>query len=82
MPTGRSLNKEWGVNAKHALYRENGRWFHQLTKFPGALFDAHGYIVFATEQSYRNCGYLSIGQDINLSDPRGISGIPGYVRVK
>ena len=79
---GQRLNKEWGVNAKHALDREDGRWFHHLKKFPGALFDAHGYILFPTEQAYRNCGYLSLGQDVNISDPRGISSIPSYVRVK
>ena len=81
-PSGRRFNKEWGVNAKHALYREDGRWFHHLTKFPGALFDAHGYIVFPTEHAYRTCGHLTLGQDINVPDPRGISAIPGYVRVK
>jgi 5-methylcytosine-specific restriction protein A len=80
--TGRDLNKAWGVNAVHALYREDGRWYHQLNGFPGALFDASGYIVFASEQSYRNCPHLSIGQDINIPDPRGIASIPGYVRVK
>lgn len=80
--SGRRLNKEWGVNAKHALYREDGRWFHQLTKFPGALFDAHGYIVFPTERSYRNCGDLSIRKDINVSNPRGIAAIHGYMSVK
>jgi 5-methylcytosine-specific restriction protein A len=79
---GRRLNEEWGVNAKHALYREDGRWFHQLNMFPGALFDANGYVVFATEQAYRSCGYLSIGQDINVPHPHGIAAIPGYVRVK
>ena len=79
---GRELNRQWGVNAKHALYREDGRWFHQLNEFPGALFDANGYILFPTEQAYRSCAHLSIGQDINVSDPRGIAGIPGYVQVK
>jgi 5-methylcytosine-specific restriction protein A len=79
---GQDLNQQWQVGARHALYREDGRWFHQLTKFPGALFDAHGYILFPTEQAYRNCSYLSIGKDINVPNPSGISAIPGYVRVK
>lgn len=78
---GRKLNKEWGVRAKHALYREDGRWYHNLKAFPGALFDAHGYVLFLTENAYRNCNYLSIGVDVNLADPRGISAIPGYVWV-
>jgi hypothetical protein len=41
---GRGLNQECGIGAKHALYRANGTWYHQLTAFPGALVDAHGYI--------------------------------------
>jgi len=40
------LNHKWGVNAKHALYRDDGRWYHVLEKFPGALFDSHGYVFF------------------------------------
>ena len=79
---GRRLNQEWGVNALHALYRKNGRWYHQLVNFPGALFDAAGYIVFPNEQAYRNCPYLSIGVHINLANPQGISAIPGYIRIK
>ena len=80
-PIGRRLNKQWGVNAKHALYREDGCWYHHLTRFPGALFDVNGYVVFPTEQSYRNCRYLTLGDHVHLSQP-GISSIPGYVRVK
>ena len=43
---GAMLNHKWGVNAKHALYRDDGRWYHVLEKFPGALFDSHGYVFF------------------------------------
>ncbi len=43
------LNKKWKVGAKHALYIHDGHWYHCLTKFPGALFDKNGYILFATE---------------------------------
>jgi 5-methylcytosine-specific restriction protein A len=41
--TGKELNRLWKVNAKHALYREDGRWYHQLQEFPGVLFDANGF---------------------------------------
>ncbi len=81
VPIGRHLNVAWGVNARHALYREDGRWYHQLTRFPGALFDANGYIRFATEQAYKSCSHLSFGQDLHVLDPRGIASIPGYVKV-
>jgi 5-methylcytosine-specific restriction protein A len=80
--TGSKLNRKWGVKAQHALYREDGRWYHVLKHFPGALFDAHGYIVFQTEHEFRNSSYLSIGDEVNISHPNGISAIPGYVHVK
>ena len=79
MPSGEQLNREWKVNARHALYREDGRWYHLLDRFPGALFDAHGYILFKTREEYERCTHLSIGDEINIRD--GISAIPGYVRV-
>lgn len=77
--SGKLLNDLWRVGAKHALYREDGKWYHHLTEFPGALFDANGYIVFQTERDYLECPYLQLGQDLNI--PSGISSIPGYVRV-
>jgi 5-methylcytosine-specific restriction enzyme A len=70
-----------GVNAQHALYREDGRWYHVLQRFSGALFDAHGYIVFETECAFRSCPHLSIGEEVNVTHPKGIAAIPGYVRV-
>ncbi len=78
--TGKKLNEKWGVNARHALYREDGRWYHILERFPGALFDAHGYVVFQTESEFRSCSYLMIGDEVNVKGESGISAIPGYVR--
>jgi 5-methylcytosine-specific restriction protein A len=77
---GKVLNKEWGIGAKHVLYRENGTWYHRLTAFPGALLDAHGYILFATEQEYLQCPSLQIGKEIGV--PGGIAQIAGYIRVE
>ena len=77
--TGRYLDCKWNVGARHSLYREDGRWYHHLTRFPGALFDAHGYIVFETEEAYKACSQLNHGQQLNISG--GISSIPGYVRM-
>ena len=77
--TGRLLNGEWGVGAAHALYSEDGTWYHHLTAFPGALFDAHGYVVFRTPNEYRSSPYLSHGKHVHITD--GISSIPGYVKV-
>jgi hypothetical protein len=76
----KTLNGKWNVRAKHALYHKDGRWFNNLERFPGALFDPQGYVLFKTEEEYINCSYIKVGQETNV--PKGISSIPGYIRVK
>lgn len=71
------LNEESGVRAAQARYREIGNWYHPLTRFPAALFDLRGYILFPTEEAYRTSPHLKIGKAIGI--PKGISAIPGYV---
>jgi 5-methylcytosine-specific restriction protein A len=77
--TGRYLNELWQVGVDHALYSHDGTWYHQLRRFPGALFDSQGYVIFQTEPDFRNCPQLRISQDVGC--PSGISTIPGYVKV-
>ncbi len=78
--SGQALNREWNVGAAHALYHKDGNWYHLLGRFPGAYFDPHGYVLFRTEEEYRNCGYLEIGEHVHV---RGeISNIPGYNKVR
>ena len=81
--TGRKLNLELGIGARHALYREDGTWYHILERFPGALFDANGYVLFETQDDYRNCPGVAIGKEKNWCHiPAGIVSLPGYVRVR
>ena len=75
---GAKLNQELDIGALHALYRENGRWYHHLERFPGVLFEAHGYIIFETRKAYENCSQLRHGEKLNVTG--GISSIPGYVQ--
>lgn len=74
-----SLNRDWGVGAVQVRYRETGNWYATLTRFPAALFDANGYVLFATEEEYRTSPHIRIGKQIGVNKP-GISAIPGYVR--
>ena len=78
--TGKELNRDWKVGARHALYRETGNWFQLLKRFPGALFDANGYILFETRQDYEKCDLLQKGKELGV--PRGIASIPGYVKIR
>jgi len=76
--TGNELNNILGINANSAKYRRTGDWYHSLEQFPGVLFDINGYIIFQTEEEYRNCPQISFGQRINIRE--GISNIPNYRR--
>jgi hypothetical protein len=74
------LNETWDVGAAQARYSDDGHWYATLSRFPAALFDANGYVLFQTEQEYRSSPYLNVGKQISVPKP-GISAIPGYVLV-
>jgi len=78
--SGRRLNDEWQIGAAHALYHKDGTWFNVLERFPGALCDPNGYVVFRTEDQFLKCPNLRIGK--RLTVPSGISQLPGYIRVR
>jgi 5-methylcytosine-specific restriction enzyme A len=77
--TGKLLNLTWHIGARHALYREDGRWYHRLLDFPGVYFDSTGYIIFNSEEEYLSSTYLDIKHDVHVKN--GISEIPGYKRI-
>jgi 5-methylcytosine-specific restriction protein A len=83
---GKALAKSWGLSVRQALYRKTGDWYHRLTKFPGALLDADGYVIFDREGSFQACPQLRIGKDPTrhggwVAAALGIKAIPGYVCV-
>ena len=82
MNSGRQLNDEWEVGARHALFHRDGFWYNNLERFPGALFDPEGYVLFRTQEDYENCPSLKIGAQTNVLTERGICDIPEYHLVK
>ena len=78
--SGKKLKKVWRVECEHALYHSDGTFYENLNRFPGVLFDPYGYVMFRTEEEYRSCPYLSIGQKLNV--PLGIASIPGYKKMR
>jgi len=76
--SGRRLNREWAVDANHALYHKDGTFYENLERFPGALFDLNGYVLFKTLEEYESCPYLDRGEKLNIRG--GISKMPGYIR--
>ena len=78
--SGRQLNRKWSIGAQHVLYHKDGTWFHVLERFPGALCDPHGFVLFADKQQYLNCPYVRIGE--RTAVPSGINQMPSYVRMQ
>src|SRR5882672_4354929 len=76
--TGQQLNDEWKVGARHALYHSDGTWYENLERFPGALFDRYGYVLFETAETFKNSSHLNISKKTNV--PRGIARMPGYIK--
>jgi hypothetical protein len=72
------LLTRWKVPAVQGRFHRDGMFYERLTRFPGALLDRNGYVVFATEREYRNCAKLKHGRKLNV--PSGIWSIEGYVR--
>ena len=77
---GAYLNELWNVGAAHALYIHDGHWYHPLKRFPGALFDLNGYVLFKTQEEFSAFRHGKIEKDFALPPP-GISALPDYVRV-
>jgi hypothetical protein len=73
------LLKMWNVAVEQARYSDDGHWYAALSKFPAALVDANGYLVFRAEDEYRRSPHIAIGKQISVPKP-GISAVPGYIR--
>lgn len=81
MPTsGKECKEVWNIPAEHVLYREDGTFYNALKRFPGALCDANGYVLFKTEQAYGDSPQLRISTE-KVNVPQGIAKMPGYIRV-
>jgi hypothetical protein len=76
--TARKLCKQYKLSFNHALYHKDGSWYHHLVRFPGALLDKDGYVMFSTKQQYESCRYLYLGEEIVVRNGKSIKSIPGY----
>ena len=72
-----TLNATWNVGAVQARYSDDEDWYAQLQRFPAALFDSNGYVLFPTEEACLSAP-MSIGKQVSVPKP-GISAMSGYV---
>ena len=84
--TGEEYNRKWGIGAKQARYHKDGHFYGLLERFPAALCDPQGYVLFQTKEEYRRLDpdYLGLSEKkCNVRDrAAGISSIPGYIKVE
>jgi HNH endonuclease len=83
MVTGTQLAKERGINVLQARYRKDGSWYHTLKRFPAALLDDNGFLLFETQQDYDDCADLNRsikdGKDWLYPKDGAIAKITGYM---
>jgi hypothetical protein len=81
---GSRLANEWKIPASHVLYDKNGKFYMPLERFPGALCDHNGYVLFPSERDYQQCPDVQIGSGLNIRVHirGGISSLPGYRRMR
>ena len=83
MKVGRWLSKKWNVPVAEkkgsAMYHRDGTYWTNLSKFPGALFDPSGYVLFTDEESYLSCKELRISVQTNIVTGLKLPEIDGYV---
>jgi hypothetical protein len=77
--SGRALNVKWNIGAQHCLYHQFGKWYMPLKRFPGALCDPNGYVLFNTTQEYQDCTWLRSGVRVEVMGL--ISQMPEYKRM-
>jgi hypothetical protein len=78
---GNQLIVRWKIPARQARFRRDGTWFASLTRFPAALCDCNGYVVFETAADLNRCPHINIHPSGQITAEHGISIIPGYVKV-
>lgn len=74
---GNQLAKKWGLKTAQARYNSKGNWYHTLNRFPAALLDAKGYIIFQNDEELRSYPGVKVTEHINVRHL--ISTLPDYV---
>lgn len=76
MAFGRNLKKKWDLAVNSALFHRGGTWYNQPKRYPVALCDPDGYVVFDDKQSLESAPGVYSGKKINIL--AGISSFKDY----
>jgi hypothetical protein len=78
--SGENLRRIWKIPTIQVRYHKDGTFFMPVDKLPAAFCDPNGYVLFETKDQYETSSFLDIGRRINVR--RGISSMPGYIKMK
>jgi hypothetical protein len=68
--SGDELIQRWRIPAVQARYHKDGTWSMPLERFPGALCDPNGYVLFRDRADYEASPFLEIGKRMNTRGGR------------
>jgi len=73
--------RDWlNIVAKHGVYSRLGDFYHKLEKWPGAVYDFDGYVIFNTKEDYTASKFLRISPTSNSVHVIGsLKEAPGYI---
>jgi hypothetical protein len=80
--SGEHVRQQHRIPAAQVRYHWDGSFFMPLEKFPGALADRSGYVIFATSEEYsrnRHLDHRGSPKNPRLGVRGGISRMPSYV---
>ena len=67
----------WNIKCSSARFSEWGNWYAAVNRFPAALIDTNGYIVFESLEKLNSTQGVKFTKQINV--PAGISSLSGYI---
>lgn len=75
---GSKLLNEHGLNCEKGYFSKTGVPYQKPSEFPAVLFDKGGYLVLESAEDMLRIRGINVGKQVSI--PRGLKSLPGYVR--
>ena len=75
---GPRLLREHGLDCEKGYFSKTGIPYQKPNNFPAVFFDINGYFIVDDEAAMQNNPQINVGKQVSI--PRGISSVLGYVR--
>ena len=74
---GSRLLREHGLACEKGYFSKTGVPYQKPSAFPAALFDKDGYCVLESAEAMLRISGINVGKQVSI--PRGLKSLPGYV---